>query len=60
MEIIICKGSLVFDRSMIQIMAFYINFEGTKNIYVLIRALGDTGGSTLWFGIFDRDMLISV
>ena len=44
----------------IQTLAFYLDFEGVKNIYVLqvlILALNDAGGSLLGFG--DRRALPS-
>ena len=46
--------SLVFDTTMIQILALYLDFEGAKNIHVLlvlIGALEDDDGSWLEFGI---------
>ena len=36
--------SLVFDTSMFQMLAFYLDFEGAKNIHILLALIQGFGG----------------
>ena len=42
--ILICIRSLVFDKTMIKILALYLDFEGAKNINVLSVLIWGLGG----------------
>ena len=60
--ILILIWSLVFDISMIQILALYLDFEGAKNIHVLLVIIWGFGGcwrflTGVWHPDLDFDMV---
>ena len=57
--------SLVFDASLLQILALYLINEGTKNIYVLLVLIWGFGGCWrfligVWHIQNDLDMVIGL
>ena len=53
---------MVFDISMIPILALYLDFEGAKNIHVLLVLIWDFGGcwsflTGVWHLDFNIDMV---
>ena len=60
--IFIYIGSLVFDTLIFQILAFYLDFEGAKNIHVLYVLILGFGGhwrflTDVWHLDLDLDMV---
>ena len=52
---------MVFDRTIVQILALYLDFKGAKNIHVLVVLIwGFAGGWSFLTGVWHLDLDLSM